>query len=86
MILELKSTVQVKIKNNFLRGSPAGWAAFSGSDKRNDQSICSALSAQQKTVAGDPDECEYFRVEHASRVSVVARLRDHELSFIATNS
>jgi hypothetical protein len=65
----------------------AGWAAFSVSDKRNDhEHLQRAVGPAKKPSLGDPDECEYFRVEHASRVSVVARLRDHELSFIATNS
>jgi len=45
-------------------------------------SICSALSARKKPSLGDPDECEYFRVEHASRVSVVARRRDHDFPLL----
>jgi len=52
MILELKSTAQVEIKNNFLRELLAGWAAFSVSDERNDHEHLQQLLARQRTVAG----------------------------------
>jgi len=54
MILELKSTVQVEIKNNFMRGSLAGWTAFSVSDKRNDPEDLQQLLALLRTVAAGP--------------------------------
>ena len=73
MILELKSTAQVEIKKKFLRESLAGCPAFSVGDKRNDHEHLQQLLAPQRTVAwGNPDECEYFQVEHELCTLLVA--------------